>query len=59
MNPQIYDWIEAHIDLTGRELTENPHQRRPYYVHTVLGVADDMVKRGELIRVRPGLFRAP
>ena len=59
MNPQIYDWIEAHIDLTGRELAESPHQRRPYYVHTVRGIADDMVKRGELIRVRPGLFRAP
>ncbi len=59
MNPDVYTWIAEHIRLTEQELAESRHQKRPYYVHTVRGVADDMVQRGGLIRVRPDLFRLP
>ncbi len=54
-----YDWIAAHVDLSERELSESPHEGRLNFVHTVRGVADDMVKRGELIRPERGRFRLP
>ena len=59
MNPDIYYRIEGHVNLTEHELAESPHEKRPNYVHTVRGVASDMVKRGELVRVRDGCFRLP
>lgn len=59
MHPAIYDWIKRHVDLTPQELATSPHQGRPNYVHTVRGVADDMVKAKKLIRVRDGRFRLP
>lgn len=55
----VYDWIAAHVDLSERELGTSPHQGRLNYVHTVRGVADDMVRRGELIRLERGRYRLP
>ena len=59
MHPDIYGWIQSHIDLTPQELAASPHQGRPKYVHTVRGIADDMVKAKKLIRVKDGRFRLP
>ena len=59
MHPDIYDWLQHHIALTPQELAASQHQGRPKYVHTVRGVADDMVKAKKLIRVRDGRFRLP
>ncbi len=55
----VYAWIEANVPLTAHELEESPHQGRPYYVNTVRGLASDMADKGDLVRVRPGLYRLP
>ncbi len=55
----VYDWIEDNVSLTNRELDTSPHQGRPYYVNTVRGIASDMVNRGALVRVQPGLYKLP
>ncbi len=59
MSPDIYGEIEKRRHLTPRELSDSPHGGRPRFVHTVRGVASDMVKDGELIRVARGRFRLP
>ena len=59
MNPDIYDWVKKHVELTVHELSPSPHQDRPYYVNTVRGIAADMVDEGHLIRIHDGLFRLP
>lgn len=56
---KVYEWIEAHINLTARELSTSPHQGRPHYVHTVRGIASDMVDSGALERVERGCYRLP
>ena len=55
----LYIWIEANVLLSAHELAESPHERRPYYVRTVRGIASDMSDSGHLVRVRPGLYRLP
>ena len=59
MNPDIYYWIEDHVNLTEHELAESPHSKRPNFVNTVRSVASHMVERGELLKVRDGRFRLP
>ena len=59
MNPDIYDWVAIHIELTEREASSSPYEDRAYYTHTVRGVASDMVQKGQLIRIQDGLFRIP
>ena len=59
MSPDIYEEVEKSQHLTPRELSESPHGGRPRFVHTVRGVASDMVNDDELIRVVRGRFRLP
>ena len=59
MSPDIYGEIEKRQYLTPRELSDSPHGGRPRFVHTVRGVASDMVNDRELIRVARGRFRLP
>ncbi len=59
LNPDVYDWIRTHVDLTEQELALSRHQKRLNYVHTVRCVASDMVNRGELIRLKAGFYRLP
>jgi len=59
MAPDVYNWIQSHVQLTPRELSESPHQGRPYFVNTVRGIASDMCNKGLLIRIRPGRYRLP
>ena len=59
MSPDVYDWIQSHAQLTPRELSESPHQGRPYFFNTARGVASDMCNDGFLIRIRPGRYRLP
>jgi hypothetical protein len=53
----VYSWIQNNVPLSQQELAQSPHQQRANFVHTVRGVADDMVKRGALVRVSRGRFR--
>ena len=55
----IYNWIQSHIQLTPHELSESPHQGRPYFHNTVRGIADDMSKAGLLIKLNPGHYQLP
>ncbi len=50
----IYEWIRLHAEpeLTEHELSESPHQGRPYFHNTVRGIANDMCDDGLLSRVR-------
>ena len=59
MSPDVYDWIQSHAQLTPHELSESPHQGRPYFFNTARGIASDMCNDGFLIRVRPGRYRLP
>ena len=56
---KVYDWIQYHVPLTPKELSESPHQGRPYFVNTVRGIASDMCALGLLIRMLPGRYRLP
>ena len=51
----IYQWIRLHAEpeLTEHELSESPHQGRPYFHNTVRGIANDMCDEGRLFKVRP------
>jgi hypothetical protein len=55
----IYEWINNNITLTERELSESPHQGRPYFVNAVRGIASDMCNKGSLVRVHNGKYSLP
>jgi len=55
----VYNWIQSHTQLTPHELSESPHQGRPYFHNTVRGIANDMRNDGLLIRINPGRYRLP
>jgi hypothetical protein len=57
LSPEINEWVRQNIDLTEKELSESPHQGRPYYYNTVRGIANDMADQGLLVRISAGYFR--
>lgn len=57
MSPDLYGWVEDHGNLTERELEASPHGGRCRFEHTMRATASQMVRRQELKRLRPGVFR--
>ena len=57
--PDINDWIEANVALTPYERADSGHQKRPRYKNTVRGIAHQMVRSGQLLRVDRSVFRLP
>ena len=57
--PDIYNWIQTYVQLTPHELSESPHQGRPYFHNTVRGIANDMCNDGLLIKVNRGRYQTP
>lgn len=55
----VYEWVRNNVALSEREKSPSPHQRRPYYVNTVRGIASDMTNQGLLIRIAEGYYRLP
>ena len=58
-NADLYAWIENNINLTPHKLAASRHGGRPYYRHTVRGIASDMKDDGLLIHVGWGRYRLP
>lgn len=56
-NADIYEWIQAHIQLTEHELSESYGRSR--FKHTVRGIADDMSKDGSLVKIESGHYKLP
>ena len=53
----IYKWLEAQDWLGPKDLEVSRYEGRQNYQHTMRTCASQMVKKGELERVRPGRFR--
>ena len=55
----VYKWLESTGWLGEKDLEDSGFEGRPRYPHSLRSCASMMVKKGELIRVRPGRFRLP
>jgi len=54
-NKEVYDRISRFIDLTENDLKATRYGGRPAYVHEIRKYISDLVKSGDLIKIKTGV----